>query len=399
MIGRALAYVLFSIPAAIGIWFIADYAFATSDDGWSAAFQLGLIAATAYAGPALALAVAGNGRKFAAFLLGILALGAMFANWSQTLDALANRGAGKEADQAKLSATVRTDRARLERIERERATLPNVSATDETVRAAQAAVTAAERIRIAECGNGDPKQRGLNCRTRESEEQAKRDALVRVLDNKATADKAAKLDHEIAAISARLLKAPAVKETSTGKTLGSLLSLSAVSAATFQQQFFSAIVELAIAASLALPELLRPKRSPATIGNVGAPGKREEEAAASAEIVAPETPKPRLVSDQTPAFSVADFVAERIIACRGAKIAFRDVYLDYEAMAQQQTRPALAPDQFAASLAKLCEATSVSVREVGGTVYLINVRFAHQKSVATKKKGLGPMARKHGESA
>jgi hypothetical protein len=127
--------------------------------------------------------------------------------------------------------------------------------------------------------------------------------------------------------------------------------------------------------------------------------KREEEPEASADIVAPEAPKPRLVSDQTPALSVADFVAARIIACRGAKIAFRDVYLDYEAMAQQPARPVLAPDQFAASLAKLCEATSVSVREIGGTVYLTSVRFAHQKATATKKKGLGSMARKQGETA
>jgi hypothetical protein len=58
-----------------------------------------------------------------------------------------------------------------------------------------------------------------------------------------------------------------------------------------------------------------------------------------------------------------------------------------------------APDQFAASLAKLCEATSVSVREIGKTVYLINVRFSHQKATATKRKGLGPMARKHEERA
>jgi len=40
-----------------------------------------------------------------------------------------------------------------------------------------------------------------------------------------------------------------------------------------------------------------------------------------------------------------------------------------------------------------------SVRETGVTVYLINVRFAHQKAAATKKKGLGPMARKHEERA
>ena len=279
MIWRALAYVLFSIPAAIGIWFIADYAFATSDDGWSAAFQLGLIAATAYAGPALALAVARNGHKVAAFLLGILTAGAMLANWSQTLDALANRGAGKEADQAKLSATVKTDRARLERIERERAALPNVYATDETVTAAQAAVTAADAIRQRSAATVT---QSSAVRTADSGRPRNRRSTTlwpRCSANKATTDKATKLDREIAEISARLAKAPAVKETSSGKTLGSLLSLSAVSAATFQQQFFSAVVELAIAASLALPELLRPKHTPATIGGAGAQGKREEEPA------------------------------------------------------------------------------------------------------------------------
>ena len=198
-----------------------------------------------------------------------LALGAIIANWSQTLDALAGRGAGKEeAKSAKISVTVRTDRARLERIERERAPLPNVSATDETVKAAQAAVFAAERAQRAECD-----KRGRLCREREGEEAAKRDALSKVLENKATADKAAKLDREIAELSARLAKAPPVKENSAGKTLGSLLSLSAVSAATFQQQFFSAIVELAIAAALALPELLRPKQPPATRREGGEGGK------------------------------------------------------------------------------------------------------------------------------
>jgi len=65
--------------------------------------QLGLIAATAYVMSAIALAVGNNGRKFAAFFLGCLALGAIVANWSETLDALAYRGAGKEAEAAKLS--------------------------------------------------------------------------------------------------------------------------------------------------------------------------------------------------------------------------------------------------------------------------------------------------------
>jgi hypothetical protein len=140
-------------------------------------------------------------------------------------------------------------------------------------------------------------------------------------------------------IKVRLAKAPPVKEMSAGKTLGSLLSLSAVSAATFQQRLFSAIVELAIAASLALPELLRPRRAPLA--------KREERLEAESEPqeqLAP--PKPRLVSDQTPALSVADYVAERIKAVKGGRLAFRDVYRDYETTAQRRAEVALDPEQF-----------------------------------------------------
>jgi hypothetical protein len=254
----------------------------------------------------------------------------------------------------------------LERIERERAALP--SATDETVKAAQSAVLAAERIRSAEC-----EKRGPNCRTRETEEQTKRDALSKVLADKATADKAAKLDREASEISARLSKTPAVKETSIGKTLGALLSLSAGSAATFQQQFFSGIAELAIAAFMALPELLRPRHAPVA--------KREEQPEAGSEPqeqLAP--PRPRLVSDQTPALSVADYVSERIKAVKGGRLAFRDVYLDYEATAQRRRETALDPEQFGASLDKLCEGTSVYARENQGTVYVINVRFAGMKA-------------------
>jgi hypothetical protein len=50
--------------------------------------------------------------------------------------------------------------------------------TEESVAAARDAVAAAERIRAAECGNGDRKQRGPNCRQRETEEQARREALT-----------------------------------------------------------------------------------------------------------------------------------------------------------------------------------------------------------------------------
>jgi hypothetical protein len=63
------------------------------------------------------------------------------------------------------------------------------------------------------CGNGDPKHRGPNCRTRETAEQDKRDALVTVAANKAMTDQAAKLDSDLAAVRTRLEKAPAMQAT------------------------------------------------------------------------------------------------------------------------------------------------------------------------------------------
>ena len=63
------------------------------------------------------------------------------ANLSQTLDALANRGAGKNAEAAKLAVTVRTDRATLKRLSDERQAMRFTAADADAVRAAQAAVS------------------------------------------------------------------------------------------------------------------------------------------------------------------------------------------------------------------------------------------------------------------
>jgi hypothetical protein len=102
MLSRVLVCLLAGIPAASGIGFVARYAFVTSDtaiDGAANAFLFGMIAAGAFLGPAVCVAVAGNGRK-GAWALGVLAVLAMLANWSHTLGAIAQRGAETEAASA-----------------------------------------------------------------------------------------------------------------------------------------------------------------------------------------------------------------------------------------------------------------------------------------------------------
>jgi hypothetical protein len=60
--------------------------------------------------------------------------------------------------------------------------------------------------------------------------------------------------------------------------------------------------------------------------------------------------------------------------------------------AQRRGEIALDPEQFTASLAKLCEGTSVYARESQGTVYLVNVRFAGVKAKASRQQAGGKTA-------
>jgi hypothetical protein len=80
----------------------------------------------------------------------------MVTNWSHTLGAVASRGAGTEAVRAKAADAIKDDRLRLARIEREREAMKFAATDADAVKVAQTAVAAAERTRVAECGNGDP---------------------------------------------------------------------------------------------------------------------------------------------------------------------------------------------------------------------------------------------------
>jgi hypothetical protein len=380
---RFFAYVLAGIPAAIGVGFVARFAYVTSDtpiDGASSAFLFGMIAVGAYAGPAVAIAVGSNGRKVASGALWVLACLAMLTNWSQTLGAVAHRGAGTEAEAAKLADTVKDDRGRLARIERERAAMTFVATDAEAVKAAQTAVLAAERTRIAECGNGDPRQRGNNCRLRETQEADARQAETAAVRNKALTVQAAKLDSEAAGIRARLAKAPAVKEgNALGEALGRLLPLSAATAATAQQGLISAIVELLIAAALALPELLTSRAHPKL--EAGASSQEAEPAPrAPANKRVPAIGGVKLTGAQ-PATADNAAVARFMLAClprsNGQEVEARVIYARFCRWCSEM-QPALTPlepQAFAAAFKSWCERGNIRVRRDGGKLYCVGVRL------------------------
>src|SRR5205807_5227986 len=114
-----------------------------------------------------------------AIVIGIIAAAALVVTFTNSLGAIAARGDTTQAERRKAKTDSAADLADLKRIARERDAMVFTPTTAEAVQAAREAVRSAEEIRQRECGNGDPKQRGLNCR----QEQAKRDVLTTVLAN------------------------------------------------------------------------------------------------------------------------------------------------------------------------------------------------------------------------
>jgi hypothetical protein len=392
---RVLAYIVAGIPAAIGIAFVARYAFVTSDaaiDGLATAFLFAMVAAGAFLGPALCVAVAGNSKRLAAVVLGVLTALAILTNWTHTLGAIAHRSAGTEAEAAKAVEARKDDRAELARMLDARKALPAYTpATADDVAAARAAVEAAEASRKAECG-----RRGPFCRARETAEQGKRDALSAILARKAATDRAAKLDSDAATIRKRLASAPAVREANPlGEALARLLPwLPAASAATIQQAVVSAIAELLIAAGLALPELLR-RNGPGDAGN----GIRTRESVSEAPKVppdgeaipdAPAQPAPRCavqpsiagvrlkpVAKPAEKGSVAKFMLACLPRAKGEGVALASVYRRYVRWCEEQA-PAVAPEDaasFGESFKGLANKVRLGVEKRGGKVYIRDVRL------------------------
>jgi hypothetical protein len=381
MASRVLAYTVAGIPAAIGVAFVARYALATSDtaaDGIATAFLLAMIATGAFIGPAVAVAVGGNGRRGAAFVLWVLTCFAIVANWSHTLGAIAHRTAGTEAETAKASATIADARDEIARIVAERKALPAFTpATAETVAAAKRAADTATKNREAECD-----KRGPNCRQREIDEQGAADKLATATTAKAITDQAAKLDNGAAAIRAQLANVPAVKEANPlGSALARLMPwLPAASAATIQQAVVSAIAELLIAAGLALPELLRrePRQNAVAASPAAVSSRRRAmapENAAARPDAPPEAGNVVSIDSARPAGDPAEFALVCLEPAPGASVALDALHQPYAAWCRDGSRRALARDEFAAEFAKLLSFAGMSTETRGGRVLVRNVRL------------------------
>jgi hypothetical protein len=231
-----------------------------------------------------------------------------------------------------------------------------------------------KRIRAAECGNGDPKQRGPNCRQRETEEQIRREALATTLANKAASDRATSLDSAAAVIRARLATAlPVQNPNPLGAALALLLGAGAAALTAWQQAIVAAVFELCLVGVMVIYELL---------GHVNPPSDRGDESYRSVgETVSPRpvvaTKALATTSPKNKVGSVKTFVRDRLFPADGERTEIKVLMQNYRAWCVQHGFAPMALNTFLDEIEKLCSKLGIEI-DVGDDqrVYCVGVRLS-----------------------
>ena len=368
---------------AVSITLAARYGYKGADtviDGVISAVVFGAIALCAFIFDAAAVRLWFMGHHVGAVVIGVIAAAALVVTFTNSLGAIAARGDTTQAERRKAKTDSAADLADLKRIARERDGMVFMPVTAEVVQAARDAVKSAEEIRQRECGAGDPKQRGPNCRQRETEEQAKRDGLASVLANKALTDRAAKLDQEAETVRTKLGKAPPVEKANPlGETLELLLGAAAAALTAWQQAVVAAVFELCLVGVMVIYELLgQIVGGRATVQDKADPAYRQPDRAPtqawaakpSASSTGRSRPKPAPVLA-----SVKAFIAERVSPADGERVEMKALVQEYRAWCAGKGSGPVDLARFLEEVETVCRKVGIEIVNDAKRVFCLNVKI------------------------
>ena len=380
---RPLFGCLAGLLCAVSVALAARYGYKGADtviDGAISGVVFGLIALCACLFDAAAVRLWFMKHHIGAVVIGLIAAAALIVTVTNSLGAIAGRADTTQAERARAKDEVAADRAELVRIVQERTALGQFPpATDETVTAARAAVTAAEQARVAEC-----EKRGPRCREREKEEEGKRDSLAVVLANKALTVRAAELDADAKAIRARIAKAPPVQHANPlGASLELLIGAGAAALTAWQQAIVAAVFELCLVGVMVIYELLGHAKQPAQQRIAGVQSQKTLAGADPAKVLPPQeikpSPSPALRKALTAKAngSVKSFVRDHVIPADGEQVEIKALMRDYRAWCAKENVTPLDASAFLDELEKLCRKLGIEIK-VGDDqrVYCLNVKMA-----------------------
>jgi hypothetical protein len=391
---RTLFGCLAGLLCVVSVALAARYGYKGADteiDGLISATVFGLIALCACLFDAAAVRLWFMKHHAGSVIIGMIAAAALIVTFTNSLGAIAGRADSTQAERVRAKADQAEDRAELARITGERGALKFTPTTDDAVKAARDAVATAERIWVAECGNGDPRQRGPNCRQRETEEQSKRDALASVLANKALTERAVQLDADAARVRANLAKAPRVQNANPlGAVLEQMIGATAAALTAWQQAIVAGVFELCLVGVMVIYELLGHAKQPIEGRVVDREARGSDDDVGLGpdipQLPKPLTPRPRrkaaTASSKTKVGSVKAFVLDSVFPGEGECTEMKTLIQGYRAWCTKHDHSPLALREFLDEIEKICRHIGVEIK-VGGDqrVYCLGVKLGSAMAV------------------
>ena len=186
-------------------------------------------------------------HRVGAVIIGFIAALALIVTFTNSLGAIAGRADITQAERERTKTLGKGDERHLERLVRGRAAMQFTTADQATVDAAPKRPRPPSVSVSANAAMAIPSNAGLIAGCRESEEQAKRDALTAALANRAATERAASLDRDIAKLRTRLEKAlPVNNPNPLGAALEQILGQAAAALTAWQQAIVAAVFELCL---------------------------------------------------------------------------------------------------------------------------------------------------------
>ena len=376
---RSLA-VLACCIGIVSVLLTARYGWKQADeefDKWVAAVMFGSISLCAVVFDAVAVRLWFNSLRGLSVFIGFIAALAFIVTFTNSLGGIASRAEMVEAQRSRILDTRNDDRRELERLEKQLADLGNYVPTDQAAvdaakRAADAATTAKER----ECGGGDPKQRGKFCRENEDSERAATVVLRKATAEKATTDRASKIEVEVRALREHLNGRDTV---ASANPLGSALSLLIGSAADVLTARLQAIIALVF--ELCLVGLM------VSYEAMGHTSKPEH-----ATVAIAFRPKPQLIASNPSrlAGSVKRILTHNLDRCPGGKVEIAEMGRRYRHVCKTEGKCAVSQEAFLAETEAFCEAIDIKRKKMGAYLYLTDVRLTPMRNSAGTGKWKAP---------
>ncbi len=257
MVIRVIAGMFGVVCGAVVVGIVARYGYTSASthfDGLISAVLFGIIATGGLVGHAVAVRIWRKKNKIGAMVIFLIATAALLVNLSNSLGFISGRSDVREAERAQKLEQSRRDNATLDRLLKERSTLPTFRpVTEAGVAAAKKAAVSAEKTRAAECT-----LRGQRCRDRETEVQQARSTVIKLETDLALTKQATDLDRKIETIQEKLERSEPVSAADAQTTaLTTIFSLPAATASTYQKLIMALVAELLIVGAFLTVEWLR----------------------------------------------------------------------------------------------------------------------------------------------